>query len=286
MKETLNPLSAEQEKQVESNIVWIFGVNRSGTTWLGRQLEAAKNYIMDEPLIGEHLGISIRDKNQMKRQYDLRKNNENYFFSQKSEELWSYYLRKMMLNRIHVQFPDMEKKIVIKEPNGSTGADIISSCLPDSKAIVLLRDPRDIIDSRLDALSEKGWSSKKGWMPITQEKRIPFIERESMRWVQHMDILENVQKNRLIIYYEKLRENTFPILKKIFEFIEQDISIQEIEKIIDRLSFENIPNSEKGQGKRRRSASPGKWREHFSDDEKEMMKKIMGQRMKKIGYDE
>ena len=55
-------LTEQEEEKLEQNIVWIFGANRSGTTWLAKQLEASDFYFMNEPLLGEHLGISIRSK--------------------------------------------------------------------------------------------------------------------------------------------------------------------------------------------------------------------------------
>ncbi len=288
-KKSFHELSEEQELKLEKNIAWIFGANRSGTSWLARQIVESGYLKMDEPLLGEHLGISIRQENKMIRQFDIRRKNESYFFSEKYKEVWIFFLRKLFLNRVYALFQTVEKKIVIKEPNGSIGADIISECFPKSKFIILLRDPRDILDSRVDALSETGWSAKRGWKPITSKNKIPFIERESFRWNQLIKILmetyNNKKENCLLIKYEELRGNTFVELTKIFKFLELKIDDNELQRIIDRLSFEKIPASEKGSGKRKRSASPGKWRENFSDKEKEIMNKILAKGIQEVGYE-
>jgi len=42
----------------------------------------------------------------------------------------------------------------------------------------------------------------------------------------------------------------------------------------------------KGKGKFRRFASPGKWKENFSNDEKEVMNNILKDTLQKMGYDE
>ena len=55
-------------------------------------------------------------------------------------------------------------------------------------------------------------------------------------------------------------------------------------KTFDKNSFENIPSHLKGIGKAVRSASPGKWRTNFSDEEKTVMNSIMGKTLKTLGY--
>jgi len=292
MKNVYEPpseLTEEEENILESKLVWILGANRSGTTWLGRQLELDDNFLMNEPLIGEHLGISFLRMNELVREHDVNKNRDDYFFSEKYKNEWRFYLRKLVLNRIYSQFKNISKNVIIKEPNGSVGSDIISEFIPNSKIIILLRDPRDIIDSRLDALSEEGWSAKKGWIAISEKNRIEFIKREALKWVQLVKVLmkvyENHQKNnRIILKYEELRVNTFEVLQKIFNFIDSNMDEKKIKKIIDTLSFEKIPSKEKGAGKRKRIAKPGKWREQFNQEEIEKLNQIMGETMKNLGY--
>jgi len=320
---TVNPLelpqeqlSENQESILEKNIVWIFGANRSGTSWLGRLLGASECNLMDEPLLGQHLGISFRTKikinlfkdvseklpisesskksigqsDSMVRQIDIQKNRKNYFFSTEFSEVWQYYLRKLFLNRIYSQFEDINKKIIIKEPNGSIGADIITECFPRSNFIILLRDPRDILDSRVDALSEAGWSTKEGWNVITSKNKIMFIEREALRWIQLIKILikiHNTHKNKncLLVKYEDLRKDTLVELPKIFDFLKLNVNKDKLHGIVEKLSFEKIPIKEKGKGKRKRIAQPGKWKENFTEKEKEIMHKIMASTIKDIGYE-
>ena len=49
---------------------------------------------------------------------------------------------------------------VIKEPAGSQSADLISSSLPKSRLLFLLRDGRDVVDSGLAANLAGSWVSK------------------------------------------------------------------------------------------------------------------------------
>ena len=49
-------------------------------------------------------------------------------------------------------------------------------------------------------------------------------------------------------------------------------------------SFENIPDEEKGSGKVTRYANPGKWKNNFSDQEKNLIDQLMGETLYKLGY--
>ena len=284
-------LNSEEELKLEKNLVWIFGANRSGTSWLRRQLWV-KNQTehLLEPLIGQHLGIFKMPKGEVERSLEINGKNENYFFAEKFSKVWKVYLRKLILNRIYAQFKNLDKKIIIKEPNGSLGADIISDCLPSSKIIIIFRDGRDVIDSRLDALSG-GISTKTGWSVLTSKDRVPFVKRESKIWVSIIKNLlktyQNHNKNlKILIHYEDLLKNPFVELKKIYNLISINITDDELQKKIEKQSYKNVPEKLKGKGKLIRTASPGKWRENLNSEEQKIMQKIMKDTLKKIGYPE
>ncbi|HUS50079.1 MAG TPA: sulfotransferase domain-containing protein, partial [Candidatus Paceibacterota bacterium] len=101
-----------------------------------------------------------------------------------------------------------------------------------------------------------------------------------------LEAFENHSKNlRCMIKYEDLLNNTFDELKNLYKFIDVKISDDDLLKIIDKYSFKNLPEDEKGSGKFTRSATPGKWRENFSEDEQNIMNEIMGTMLKKLGYE-
>ena len=119
-------LTPEQEDILEKNLVWIFASPRSGTTWVAAELLSNYTHIMDEPYIGTHLagpfnGIMGKDadssysrREKMVKQHRSR---DDYFFSNRYKDSWKHFARKLILNRIYAQFQDLEKKIIIKEPN-------------------------------------------------------------------------------------------------------------------------------------------------------------------------
>ena len=47
--------------------------------------------------------------------------------------------------------------LIIKEPNGSIGASLLMEAFPESRMVLLIRDPRDVVSSVLDASKKGGW---------------------------------------------------------------------------------------------------------------------------------
>jgi len=277
----LDILSSEDELILEKNLVWIFADRRSGTTWL-KELLSFKTKIMDEPLIGLHLGRYCFVPNNVKRTLEVQCNRPDYFFSKSYKDVWNYFLRKLILNRIHNQFHNLTEKIIIKEPTGSISTDILAECLPNSKIILLLRDPRDIIDSKVDEVTKGGWELKlkKGMrQPLTDKMRIERIKKTASLWIGIMEIFMKTYKKRskdltYLFHYEDLLADT-----------SIDIDEKKLNGIVEKYSFKNIPDNEKGQGKFRRFASPGKWKENFNDEEKGIMNDILKNMLRKVGYE-
>jgi len=283
-------LSSEEENVLEKNLVWIFSDRRSGSTWLGHELLSYETRYMDEPNIGYHLGMVQAFSGGTLKIIDAEKPRPDYFFSEAFQKTWKLFLKKLILNRIHSQFNDLTHKIIIKEPTGSMGADVIADCLPESKIIIQLRDGRDVMDSKMNALKADGWEVKRGHAVLTEDKRMEFIQTRGRYWVKLMEVLMSTYKNhkeklRIMVKYEDLLNNTFENTKKIYDFLEIKIDDEELKKIIDKFAFSKIPSNEKGDGKFRRFAKSNIWKENFNDEEKLVLEKIMGKTLHEMGYD-
>jgi len=275
MSDAIPELTAEQEDTLEKNLVWIISSPKSGTTWLAQLLGSHDAFRFDEPLIGLHLGFMEKRGNTHVRRIDKAKNRANYFFSDEYKETWKYYVRKLILNRIYAQFQYVSKRIIIKEPNGSMGSDIISECLPHSKLILLLRDGRDVLNSQVTALSKEGYAAKasKIWKPLEGQRRFNHIKLAAHEWVSIVKIFmkahqSHSEEDKILIRYEDLRKDTFEELKKIFNFLQSDIDDSKIRKIVEKFTFENFPEDKKGLGTTRQFAKVGIWKEKFSDEKK------------------
>jgi len=274
-----NELSAEEEQKLENNLVWIFGNVRSGTTWLGTELlKYGNNVIWNEPYIGLHLA-------KMRRQLER----EDYFFSNKYKKEWMPFVRKLILNRAYVQLKSVNNLVITKDPNGIGGVNTVMECLPNSKLILLLRDGRDVVDSLLDSHKEGSWND--ALLPFSSDQdKIQHIKKYSNGWVDSMNLametMENCPSNlSLMVKYEDLLKDTFNELKRIYDFLKINITEDDLKNIIEKYDFKNIPESKKGSGKFRRSASPGKWKENLSEEEQKIAQNLMKETLLKCKYE-
>jgi len=291
----LPPLTVEQEDILEKKTVWLFGPPRSGTTWLGSQLlNHPENIIWFEPWIGLHLGMlfgsegTIGSEQSFDRVYDMQSSGGRYFFSPHHKKNWMPALRKLILTREFSESQTIEKNVIIKEPVGSNSADIIMESMPKSKLIFLLRDGRDIVDSRMDMHGKGTWGNLK---PLkTPQQRINAIKRYSFMWNKINERINRAYQNhdpklRILVKYEDLKKDTLSKLRRIYDFLGVKISDEELMNKIEIHDFKKIPDSQKGKGKFYRAASMGEWRNNFSKEEQELMNSIMSETLKEMGYD-
>ena len=274
-------LSEEEENVLEKNMVWIFGSPRSGTSWLRNLLSAhPQNVTWNEPFIGVHFSF-----------FKEHQRRAEYLFSYHYKNSWLPALREFILTCSYAHMQTISKTIIIKEPNGSGASDVILECLPKSKFIFLLRDGRDVVDSLIDAHKQDSWNPDLKLRRIdTHAERSSEIKRHADAWVRVTNTVWQAYENhnpklRLLVKYEDLNKNTVEKLHKIYQFLEINISDEDVKSIVDKYAFENIPNSEKGSGKFFRSAKPGSWRQNFKEKEQELMNTIMGETLSEFDYE-
>lgn len=278
-------LSQDDENRLEEKLVWIMGSPRTGSTWLATQLlNQQNNIIWDEPYIGRHVA---------RRPIEKKSPNHQQFFSVEHELNWIPALRKLILIRAFSHAQTLTQNIIIKEPNGSRGAERIMKTLPNSKLIFLVRDGRDVVDSNLDAVRPDSWANfgksklnSKG----TISGRRKWIREFSEEWLVNTETTlyafeKHAIQNKILIKYEELRKNTFYELKKIYQFLNMNIDESVISEIVNQYDFNKIPKSQKGPGKFNRLATPGEWKKKFEKDEIDIMNSIFGHVLKKIGYE-
>ena len=290
----LSPLTEDEELTLEKKMVWVFSAPRSGSTWLGgKLLQHPENIIWYEPWIGFHLAAmaeqkqSENDEPKFERVYDENSESSSYFFSPTHKKNWMPALRKFILTRAYSESQTLSKNIIIKEPVGSQASDILMECFSNSKLIFLIRDGRDVVDSRIDMHRKNSWAGLKSI-------NTPILRKRLIRWYsfQWNKIIERIyrayenhnSKNRMLVKYEDLKKDPVIELKKIYDFLEIKIEEKELEKIVSTYDFKNIPDSEKGKGKFTRTAKIGGWMDNFSKEEQDLMISIMGKTLGKFGY--
>lgn len=284
--------------QLESKLVWIFGSPRSGSSWLALNILRREGIrALDETMFGAQLGAFYDNPsihwNLMQGRYKAKftriidRDRDELFFSSKYENEWKESLRFLILNRIKVQLGYMRyNHIVLKAPNESHASDILLKCLPNSKLIFLVRDGRDVIDSRQGKFQNP--RGKKS-IPETPEERKFRISHFAMMWNLMIQTTQKAYdshnpKLRLLVKYEDLRFEPQKEIEKIYKFLGNDLSKEEINKIVKETKFENIPDELKGLDKNIRKATPGSYKEYFSKEELKIANKIMKDNLIKYGY--
>jgi hypothetical protein len=298
---------ARAARDFESQLVWILGSPRSGSTWLLRMLGDLWNVIpVNEPLIGWYLGPFLADlpgfghpENGDSR-FTIRRvqdGKSDQFFAREFADVWRPALRDMMnarflahARRYASSAPLWRTLLAIQEPNGSQSADIIMGALPKSRFLFLLRDGRDVVDSELAANQKGAWISAAfpGAQGIERDERADFIVHCAEKWLWRTTVVQEAfdahAGPRHMLRYEELREDPLTQMRGVLDWLGIEIADGKLEAIVERHSFEQLPPVERGPEKFFRAAQPGLWRENLSVDEQQAVEQIIGPKLRELGY--
>jgi hypothetical protein len=262
-------------------MVWIFGSGRSGSTWLRSMMgEMGGHRVWDEPMVGRLFGeFYARAPQENSRSAD-------FILGEPIRKGWTRSIRNFVLDGASYSNPRLrtDDYLVIKEPNGSVGAALLMEALPESRMILLVRDPRDVVASVLDAAREGGWlyESRNG---KASKRRSPADKRPSAfaaerarvyrRGVESAKAAYDAHRGpKVLIRYEDLLADTLGTIKRLYA--ELDIVVDEVEltKAVEKHAWENVPEEEKGRGKFYRKADPGGWKEDLTPKQAEIIERI------------
>ena len=319
------------DAELESRLLWIFGSPRTGSTWLlemlchplkvdpksdigfrwrdGWQGEASA-LPLNEFLITSHIvpgnGVAqLEDGVVLPKTLNRFSGSfSSYAFSTAYEDVWRPEVRRLTLVRIQavierahevgLKLAGSPPLMVIKEVNGSHGADVVMSLFPRSKMIFLVRDGRDVLDSLLDANKAGGWLTKRGGGKgayETEEERREFVRENCLNWAGRMTICTRAYEDhdpalRRMIRYEDLLADTDSHLADLAQWLELPGGPKRIQNVAKSHSFEAVPDKRKGPGKVHRAATPGRWREGLTPEDQQVAQEIMGDRLVELGYEQ
>jgi hypothetical protein len=221
----------------------------------------------------------------------------SYCFSDAYEDVWRPELRRLILVRLHAQvaraaerFGLDSPRVVIKEPNGSYGAEFLMGLLPRARMIFLLRDGRDVLDSQL-ALRTRFGAVRRGMSVVrTDSERLSFVRTHANLWVNNMTAVDRAYaahdpELRMRVRYEDLRADTFNTLAPVTKWLGDERTDEELRRAVEDNAFESTPRLKRGKGRMRRAATPGLWRQNLGPDEQRLANEIMGDTLVRLGYD-
>ena len=263
------------------NIVWIFGTGRSGNTWLSSMMgELEGHAVWSEPSVGRLFGEFY-----YLHSHEKQRGTRNFVLGEKQKGTWLRSIRNFVLEGAGGRFPEIrDGYLVIKEQVGSVGAPLLMEALPESRMILLVRDPRDVAASGLDAARRGGWQyerrskSDPNWSPVADEDPIAFARETAKHYLKNVgkakEAYDSHQGHKVLVKYEDLRLDTPDTMKHIYASLGIPVDEGELARAVEKHSWEKVPEDKKGEGKFYRKASPGGWREDLTPEQAEMVEEI------------
>ena len=86
-----------------------------------------------------------------------RHGGKHFILASQYKDVWLGSIRNFILDGADARFPELDGGyFAVKEPGGSVGAGLIMEALPESGMVLLIRDPRDVVASWLNATRKGG----------------------------------------------------------------------------------------------------------------------------------
>ena len=290
LKAGLAPGSLEPGHVKSENVIWIFCTGRSGSTWLAAMLgELQNSTVWTEPLVGDLFGTLYYVRSS-KRHH----NNKNFILG-RYEKSWLRSIRTFVLNEARARFPRVSNTdyLIIKEPNGSIGAPLLARALPESRIVLLIRDPRDVTASSLDASKEGGWR----WERLKESAKVlhgggdaedpdAFVEARAKRYARDVtkakEAYEAHEGPKALVFYEDLMLDTRGEMRRILQVLGIEADECELARAVDKHSWANISEERKGEGKFYRKAKPGSWSEDLTPEQVQIVEEITAPLLKEF----
>ena len=262
-------------------MIWIFCTSSGASTWLRNMMTEIEGHkAWDEPSIGRLFG----DFRNRVPEVELRRH--DFIMSEVTREGWIRAIRNFVLDCASYSRPTLSSDdyLVIKEPNGSIGAPLMMEALPESRMILLVRDPRDVAASALDAARKGSWMyellDKGAWRQEAQADRKPdnFVRAQANSYLNLIGSIKEAydahEGRKVVVRYEDLRADTLEVMKRIYSVLEIPTEEEALALAVVKHPWEDITQEEKDEGKVYHKAPPGGWREDLTPDQVEIVEDI------------
>lgn len=262
------------------NVIWLFGTGRSGNTWLSSMMEDLGYALWREPSVGKLFGEFYYLHSR-----EGQRGTSNFVLGQKQKGTWLQSIRNFVLEGARGRFPEMgDNYLMIKEQVGSVGAPLLVEALPESRMIFLVRDPRDVVASWVSATRKGGWRYERlnegdpDWSTTVDEDPITFVRERANIYLRSVGKAKEAYAThrgpKILVRYEELRADTLGTMRRIHAALGVDVDQTRLARVVERHAWENVPENEKGEGKFRRKATPGGWRDDLSPEQTKLVEEI------------
>ena len=309
---------------VESSLTWIWGSPRSGSSWLLELLCHPARVARDEPLgflppgqpagpidvipadepsFGHHLApfdgtpVAFYEEWHPGSIINGSEGRPTYLLAEAHAATWRPWMRGLILARLGSVrqaaaargLATADASIVVKETPSGHAADRVMDLLPRSRALLLARDPRDVVDSLMHALGPGGFIARQFGVSYGEQEREAGIVWAARTWAMSMDVAKHALRKHdpvlsRIVRYEDLVDGPAETLEDLLAWMGLERDRKRVEATVKDLSFDALPSGAVGELKRNRSASPGAWRENLSAFEALTVAEIAGERLERYGY--
>jgi Sulfotransferase domain len=263
------------------NVVWIFCTARSGSTWLRSMLDdLLDGEVWEEPKVGRLFGEFYA------RAKPTQLSRTNYVLGDPTREAWTKALGDFVLRTAWASHPSVtpERFLIVKEPGGAVGAPLLMAALPESRMVLLVRDPRDYAASVLDATRKGGWMQEgmDEWArrDLDSERDVQrYLRALSRQYIRQMGngkkAFDDYEERKIVVKkYDDLRADTLATMRALCATLELPVDEKRLTEVVEKHSWEDIPQRERGEGKFYRKATSGGWREDLTPEQARMVEDI------------
>src|SRR5919106_799975 len=262
------------------NLIWMFGSGRTGSSWLSTMMGDLEGHARwNEPYVGELFGTAYYI-----RAGDRMRGRKDYALGDDYREAWIHSIRNFVLEGANARFSGLGENgyLAIKEPNGSIGAPLLAEAFPESRIVLLVRDPRDVVSSAMAAQRKGSWGER--WRANEDGDSLADSDPDEFarQWANMYSVsLGNAREAyeahkgpKAVIRYEDLRADTLQTMRGLYSSLGIPVDEQELTRVVQRHAWENVPENKKGPNKPHRKATPGGWKEDLTPEQARIVEEL------------